>query len=198
MKKLLFIFICITLVFCVLCVNVFAETPGDTIDNEDVSKTDVITEEAPNEAIEQTVFTRIWEFVEGNIEIILTFVADGMVLVVAFFLTKGGKKLSAKLLGYISKNASEDTQEKLVNGFNELLEENATLQKEVEALRASVENANKKLVIVQKEAKAVLESMFNVWGNSKNLSQGLKDVVAARYADCVKAEAGQNEKEHNN
>ena len=110
-----------------------------------------------------------------------------MLLVIAFT-TKGGKKITTKLVGSISKCASEDTQTNVVNALNSIIQElnaehaeNAELKKMIALLKADLSN-------VHKETRAIFDAMLSVWGNSKNLPQGIKDLLTLTYSTCLKSE----------
>lgn len=181
MKKLIYIIMIFTLIFALCAVPVFAESESVEADEEEITE------------FEETVFTRLWEYFNDNFDMIMTFLADGVLLVVAFLVTKGGKGLATRMISTMAKGASEETQDKLVLGFNAMIEENAELKGKVEQLEALLAKTNEELVNVHRETKAVLESMFTVWTQSSNLPKCIKELVANNYANCIKAEGENNE-----
>jgi len=146
-----------------------------------------ITEEITEEE-SQNVFSRLWEYVDTYSEQIISYAVDILVLLVIAFTTKGGKKITTKLVGSISKCASEDTQTNVVNALNSIIQElnaehaeNAELKKMIALLKADLSN-------VHKETRAIFDAMLSVWGNSKNLPQGIKDLLTLTYSTCLKSE----------
>lgn len=185
MKKLIYIMMIFALIFALFSVSVFAESESAVTEGNEET-----------EEFEETVFTRLWEYFNDNFDMIMTFLADSVLLVVAFFVTKGGKGLATRMISTMAKGASEETQDKLVNGFNAMIEENAELKGKVEQLESLLSKVNDELVNVHKESKAVLESMFTVWTQSSNLPKCIKEIVASNYANCIKAE-GENDEGQN-
>ena len=136
----------------------------------------------------QNVFSRVWEYIDTYSEQIISYAVDILVVVVIAVTTKGGKKLTTKLVGSISKCASEDTQTNVVNALNSIIQElnaehaeNAELKKMIALLKTDLSN-------VHKETRAIFDAMLSVWGNSKNLPQGIKELLTLTYSTCLKSE----------
>lgn len=147
-----------------------------------------------------TVFSRVWEYVAENRDAVVAYLADGAVLAIALLVSRRAKALAVKLFGALSSSATESTQTELVAAFNALVEERnadaATVAEQGEELRALARElaaARRELEAVRAQTKATLDALFNVWGNSKNLPNGIKDLLAAIYAEGTRKAGAESE-----
>lgn len=170
MKKIIFVILCVLLMTSIFTVACFAATPETA------------------EASEESIFSRLWEYVDTYSAQIVSYAVDIFVIIVMAIIGKSGKKLSAKLIGSLSKCASADTQEDVVKALNTVIaelnaerEDNSELKKAVALLKTDLSN-------VHKETRAIFDAMLSVWGNSKNLPQGIKDILTLTYSNCLKSE----------
>ena len=138
--------------------------------------------------IPQSVFSRVWEYINTYSEQIISYTVDIFIVIVFAFIMKGSKKIKTQLIGSISKCASEDTQTNVVNALNSIIEElnieraeNADLMNTITLLKTDLSN-------VHKETRAIFDAMLSVWGNSKNLPQAIKDLLTLTYSSCLKSE----------
>lgn len=143
--------------------------------------------ELPQEQSE-TVFSRVWEYIDTYSEEIISYAADILVVIVIAFATKGGKKLTANLANSLSKCASENTQASVVNALNSMIQELNTERDENAELKNMITLLKTDLSNVHKETRAIFDAMLSVWGNSKNLPQGIKELLALKYSSCLKSE----------
>ncbi|MBE5757557.1 MAG: hypothetical protein E7345_01320 [Clostridiales bacterium] len=191
MKKKLFSFIaCIGLIFAFGVVlfrgnintNVALAASSEQVvvlaesNNEDSIET---TEENP------TFFGRIWEYVKSNYpEIITTITAAGVFLlttVLPKYLKKRIKNLDDKML------TNNSTQAEVIDVINLLIESYNKLEAKIDKYNKGEEDRNKAVSDTVKECRAILEILATVYANSKNLPQGVKDLVNLKYANVLKA-----------
>jgi hypothetical protein len=192
MKKLLVLFVLLA-VFS-LSVVVFAEDSGEEIDP--VTPEGVVVEE------NNTLASRVWDFVGDNKSALLVIVGDLSLIVAylrSYFKNKANNKDLMTALGNVYKSVSGTAQgQKTVSGAcNELVETLATVIKSsgvlTEAysiLNTTEESNNRRLTILEKQNQTILEILIAAYSGNKNLPQGIKDIISLKYADCLKVSGG--------
>lgn len=146
-----------------------------------------------------TLFTRIWEYVNANSTKIIGIAGDAAIFILAvFFNTKNNRK--AKTLAGDLMQTKSDTYQILngqgsvveaVNGmidaYNNLSEEYQKLKKSYDEYGATEGDRNRVVGALVAQNTAILEILTTVYVNSKNLPQGVKDLVNLKYANCLKS-----------
>ena len=160
--------------------SVSAETVVETEENisndQDVS--------VDNTEENHTFFGRVWEWVVANKTEIIS--ALGNIILVVLFLINfiNSKKKLAKITSGVLTTSSSQADvvtvvNKLIDGYNKL--------EDITTKYANTEDEKYKAVaksIVQ--TKAILEILITVYANSKNIPQGVKDLINLKYADALK------------
>lgn len=149
--------------------------------------------------VEQNIFTRIFEFVQQQKELIIDAVSLLILGGFAVVERRARKKTGVGLTGALSQifrgtSAVSDSQNAVVGAMNGLLsdnektrESNESLRQELEQLKTAEEAKDKVVGALAVQMNAVLEILTSVYVNSKNLPQGVKDIVNLRYAKCLSA-----------
>ena len=189
-KKLLFrCVLCAVLVF-VLCVTVCLIAAGSPAvahaEELPQEETEIVQEVPEGDNVpegEPTFFGRIWEWVQANVAEILTVVGD--IVLVGFLIAqkvKQKKKLAAIGADVLTVKDgvtnTETSQRNVVSVTNELIEGYNRFEKALERYKT--------MIAAFAQTKAILEIMTTVYANSKNIPQGVKDLVNLKYADVLK------------
>ena len=140
---------------------------------------------------EPTFFGRIWEWVQANVAEILTVVGD--IVLVGFLIAqkvKQKKKLAAIGADVLTVKDgvtnTETSQRNVVSVTNELIEGYNRFEKALNNFDATEQERYKTMIAAFAQTKAILEIMTTVYANSKNIPQGVKDLVNLKYADVLK------------
>lgn len=153
-----------------------------------------------------TIFTRMWEFVEKNKTEVVSAIGSGLVLIVNAVVktanSKENKKLSERLntiqgdtQGTIKAQTSIiDVINQMISGYNEMKESNADLRSGYENMKTAYEinatredDRNRLIGAVMVQNTALLEILSSVYVHNKNLPQGVKDLIILKYANAMKA-----------
>lgn len=197
-KKLLFrCVLCAVLVF-VLCVTVCLIAAGSPAvahaEELPQEETEIVQEVPEGDNVpegEPTFFGRIWEWMQANVAEILTVVGD--IVLVGFLIAqkvKQKKKLAAIGADIITVkddvSSTVSSQKSVVNVTNELIEGYNRFEKALNNFDATEQERYKTMLAAFAQTKAILEILTTVYANSKNIPQGVKDLVNLKYADVLK------------
>lgn len=80
-----------------------------------------------------------------------------------------------------------DRMNDLIDEFNKLSDEYKALKASYDAYGATEDDRNRVVGALVAQTTAVLEILTTVYVNSKNLPQGVKDIVSLKYANCLKS-----------
>lgn len=151
-----------------------------------------VVDEAPVEPAEDpTFFDRVWEFIVGHAAEILTVI--GNVILIAYMIAKNVK--SKKKLIELGTNiitvkddvaSTVSSQKSVVSVTNELIEGYNRFEKALNNFDATENERYKTMLAAFAQTKAILEILTTVYANSKNIPQGVKDLVNLKYADVLK------------
>lgn len=178
-----------------LCVFILMSVFGTVCLATESEVAEATTEES---AVENTFFTRIWEFVTKYKGEVLSIAGDtGIVTVVLYVLFRflGFKKAAGKDMEKVKelsettvKNQTDiiDVVNKLIESYNLLADEHEKLKATYEKYETEEAERNKAISVMTLELNALLEIISSVYVNSK-LPQGTKDMVAVKYSKCLKA-----------
>ena len=174
-------------------VETIEELPEEAEETEMTSE-----EESEEESIYEALFNRLWEYIEENKTEVVGVLGDALLFVFAFFLKSAMSKTdkNTKLeINDIKDKVSRTLggQNGVVGVVNNLIDSYNTLQKEYAALKESydkygeLEDKRNRLVgALVAQNTALMEIITTVYANSKNLPQGVKDIVHIKYANCLK------------
>lgn len=142
-------------------------------------------------ADESTFFDRIWEWVTANAAGILTVLGD-IILVACLIAQRVKQKKKLVELGTNIITVKDDiantvsSQKSVVNVTNELIEGYNKFEKALNNFDATEKERYRTMLAAFAQTKAILEILTTVYANSKNIPQGVKDLVNLKYADVLK------------
>lgn len=188
---------------CVLFVGMFlmgtltcyaTDTEGDLVDeplSESVTE-NAIAETNGSGFSWQMFFSRVWEFaVENKTELLgaagntLVFV---MTLVVKVSNGSRMKDITSDLqIVKADAGGTASSQSSVVSAMNGLIGGYNQMYESYEKYGQTEEDRNKLIGAVMVQNTAILEILSTVYVNSKNMPQGVKDLVNLKYANCLKA-----------
>lgn len=189
MKKIVFTIIsAILMLTLIFSVSVFA-TGEESATEGHQGPSNVVTDE--NEEGEVTFLDRMWDALTSEKNGILDRVLNIIILVAFAVLGKIIATLKSKVSGDILKlgeKSSERAQTQnnfnnsIIKGFNTLVAELSKLEQKLDGVIQD-ESAVASLLTVDM---TLLEILTTIYPNSKNLPQGVKDIVEVKYANCLK------------
>lgn len=202
-KRLFFRYVlCAALALLLVGVICFIGTgTASVVHAEELSQdgTEIVQEEqeeqaepAPVEPVEEpTFFGRVWEWVMANAAEILTVLGD-IVLVACLIAQRVKQKKKLVELGTNIITVKDDvantvsSQKNVVSVTNELIEGYNKFEKALNNFDATENERYKTMLAAFAQTKAILEILTTVYANSKNIPQGVKDLVNLKYADVLK------------
>ena len=157
-----------------------------------------IPEEPEGESGYHTVFTRVWDFVTTYSGETLSVIGSAMLLILNLILKHSSSKVSKETketLEGIKGEVAETLggQNSVVDGVNDMIDGYNGLSQRYDAMKTSYDQygalegeRNRVVGAVFATNAAILEILTTVYVNSKNLPQGVKDLVNLKYANCLK------------
>lgn len=196
MKKKLALILCVILgVMCAGRVIHLAVNATDI--------TDAVTNPLETESVEtgpisdgetdfNTIYTRLWEYCNANRTELLGLVGDALIFVLAVFIKiKNDQKTKAITsdLAVVKSDASgtHTSQNSVVGAVNSMIDGYNSMRETYERYEGLEDDRNKLIGAVFVQNTAILEILTTVYANSKNMPQGVKDLVNLKYANCLKA-----------
>ena len=165
--------------------------------------------EASNEVKEteyNTIFTRLWEFVEDNKTEVVSAAGSALIIVVSGIVkninSKENKKLEELIASVLTNtNGTTKAQGSIISVINEMIAGNNVMaegygnmlqgytgMKEAYEKYESVEDDRNRLIgAVMVQNTVILEILYAVFVHNKNLPQGVKDLVVLQYANGQKS-----------
>lgn len=159
-------------------------------ESSETEKTEEIPE-AESEVENNTIFSRVYEWVERYKTEIITAVGD-VILVIMLILEKVKSKKATTAIGSqllsIGKGVTntETSQNNVVGVTNELIAGYNKFEQTINTFDAKEDERYKTALAAYAYSKAILEILTTVYANSKNIPQGVKDLVNLKYADVLK------------
>lgn len=170
----------IALMVCLIGVGVFAE--GEAV--EEAPVTEAAPEVAPDPVPEKNFFDNVYVFAIKHRNTILEIVTLGFLLLLRHKTNKVSNDIRDTRVG----NASViDSQGGVVGAVNTMIEGYNGFKSDFEKLKNDEAKRDNQLAAVVVTNTAILEIMSRVFPNSKQLPQGVKDVVNITYANAIKA-----------
>ncbi len=216
-KRLFAALACIILVLTMVCtvpVVAFAEeaVPGETVSTETESGDELVTEPAESETPAEpsepapegestyhTLFTRIWEYVNANSTEVIGMAGDIAIFILAIFVKLRNDKKTKSIAKDLATVKTETTQtlggqdsvvevvNNLIEAYNGLSADYQKLKESYDTYGATEGDRNRVVGALVAQNTAILEILTTVYVNSKNLPQGVKDLVNLKYANCLKS-----------
>lgn len=185
MKKRILIFICIISItlFCIGPFACYASEAG----NPSATGSDIFTLD-----FWMAFGNRLWEYCIQNKTIVLGAIGDAIIVfiyVIAKIRSKKRNKDFNLEWAEVRQNTSGTaaSQTSVVNAVNSMIEGYNGMQNTYEKNQGTEESRNKLIGAVMVQNTAILEMLSTVYVNSKNLPQGVKDIITLKYAKCQKA-----------
>jgi uncharacterized protein YxeA len=214
MKKI-FSTVVIMLVTLIFCVNIFATETTQTDINfvetsfVEVENTEVYTEgykevytavdETTGESLSEgtismlgAYFSRIGEYIVTHKQELLTACGDAILVVVALFIRAIMGKKTAKIEETVNSieeyaKATNGSQGSVVGAVNGMIDGYNALKKSYDKYGETEDDRNRVIGVLVAQNTAILEILVAVYPHSKNLPQGVKDLVMLQYANYLKA-----------
>lgn len=211
-KRILLILACVisVIMLCVIPLTCFAaeasetETLTEEIPTEDTAE---IEENAPEDApadapsetpapstnsTTHTIFTRIWEYCVENKTEMLGLAGDAVIFILAIFVKLRNDKRTKHIesdLQIVKGDASgtASSQNSVVSAVNNMIVGYNGMRESYEKYESTETDRNRLVGAVMVQNTALLEILTTVYVNSKNLPQGVKDLINLKYANCQKA-----------
>ena len=138
-----------------------------------------------------TIYTRLWEYCNENRTELLGILGDALIFLLALLIkVKNDKKTNAitNSLEMVRKDASgtHHSQGSVVGAVNTMIDGYNEMRLSYEKYEGVEDDRNKLIGAVFVQNTALLEILATVYQNSKNLPQGVKDLINLKYANCLK------------
>lgn len=178
----------LALIICAIICVFAVGTPYTANAEEETDGNTEVVQEIPDEP---TFFGRIWEWVSENKAEILTVIGD-IILVVFLIVQRVKQKKKLVDLGSDILTVKNDvsstatSQQSVVGVTNELIAGYNKFEKAINNFDETENERYKTMLAAFAYSKAILEVLTTVYANSKNIPQGVKDLVNLKYADVLK------------
>lgn len=141
---------------------------------------------------EHTLFTRVWEYCVENRTEMLGLAGDAIIFILAIFLKLRNDKRTKHIesdLQIVKGDASgtASAQSSVVEAVNGMIDGYNNMCNSYEKYEHTEDDRNRLVGAVMVQNTALLEILTTVYVNSKNLPQGVKDLINLKYANCQKA-----------
>ena len=209
MKKI-FSTIVVLMLALTLCVNMGAtettvaesgfvqeETLFEEIESEIVIEdiTEEVDEKVPEILPEDeyhTLFTRLWEYCVTYKTELVGVLGDIAIFVLALFIKLRNDKRAATMARDIvnikgDTSGTSKSQASVVGVVNEMVDGYNALKMSYDKYGETEDDRNRVVGALVAQNTAILEILTTVYANSKNLPQGVKDLVTLKYANCLKS-----------
>ncbi len=173
MKRILFLLITVTVLMLMTSVTCFATEVAD----------------APEQ---HTVFTRVWEYVLRYKTELLTAAGDGLILIGLLITRKIFKNKTNDIsqdLKAVKSDASgtKQQQSSVVGAINGLIDGYNEMRQSYNQYENTEDDRNKLVGALVIQNTAILEMMHTIYANSRNVPQGVKDIITLKYANTLKS-----------
>lgn len=200
------------MMFCIFPITVKAEEVGaesSKVAEADISASDEAVVETPasqapeysdgEKSTYHTLFTRVWEFVTTYSGETLSVIGSVILLILNLILKHSSSKMSKetreeleKIKGGVKEtlggqDSVVDVTNRMIDGYNGLSERYDAMKETYDRYGAMEGERNRIVGAVLATNSAVLEILTTVYANSRNLPQGVKDLVNLKYANCLKS-----------
>ena len=188
-RRTLFALICVLFAVMFLMGTLTCYATGAEDDSVDEPSSAAITE---SDFSWQTLFSRVWEFAVENKTEVLGAAGNALLFCMTLLMKRSNgiqmqdiksdlKIVKADAGGTASSQVSVvSAMNGLIGGYNQMYES-------YEKYGQTEEDRNKLIGAVMVQNTTILEILSTVYVNSKNMPQGVKDLVNLKYANCLKA-----------
>ena len=136
------------------------------------------------EPVESTLFDRVWDWIIAHRNTILEIIT----LICLMLLRKKTNKVNTSVEANTSGNATViESNNGMVGVMNTMIEGYNKFKEDTDNNKAAEERRDKQIAALTVAVMANLEILSRVYPNSKNLPQGVKDVVNMTYANAMNA-----------
>lgn len=208
MKKRILLILACTISVIMLCASPLtcfaaeatdAEAPTDEIVTEGSAEIEDAPVDAPAETpapststAPHTIFTRVWEYCVANKTEVLGLAGDAVIFILAIFVKLRNDKRTKHIesdLQIVKGDASgtASSQTSVVSAVNNMIIGYNGMRESYEKYENTETDRNRLVGAVMVQNTALLEILTTVYVNSKNLPQGVKDLINLKYANCQKA-----------
>jgi hypothetical protein len=197
MKKIFITIFCLITLLACLTIPCLAAEGEELPELSTGSTTDVTAEISASEEY-NTIFTRLWEFIE-NYKVEIFIVVGDAILAIMFIcsMRKNDKRAkdiadnSNRQLNVVrvlegNQNNVVEVINNLIDSYNNMAARYAEFTAACEKYGATEEDRNKVIGALVTEAGTVLDILSTVYVHNKVLPQGTKDLVNIKYASCLK------------
>lgn len=166
-----------------------AEIEADS--SENITPEEIPEAEPEPEVENHTIFSRMYEWVTEHKTEIITAVGD-VILVIMLIIEKAKSKKSYTAIGSqllsIGKGVynTETSQNNVVGVTNELIAGYNKFEQTLNSFDEKEDERQKTAMAAYIQTRAILKILVTVYANSKNVPQGVKDLVNLEYADVLK------------
>ena len=155
-------------------------------------------EDSGGESTYHTLFTRVWEFVSTYSGETLSVIGSIVLLILNLILKHSSSKMSKEtkeklenIKGEVEETLGSQTSvvkvvNDMIDGYNGLSNNYKDMKEAYDQYGAMEGERNRVVGAVLATNAAILEILTTVYVNSKNLPQGVKDLVNLKYANCLK------------
>lgn len=181
MKKILYVILCMMLVFSIGAVVCSAEEPTAEQGADEEAYEASVEEET------ETVFTRLWEWLMENKGTILSIAGEGVLL---FMMLKNWVKQkgigSALDTVRLTTSTTVNGQSAVVKKMDEMISEFNENKQMSEKLKDAEEHIEAMVGTVSEMMISLFEMMTMIHTQNRNLPQGTKDRVTQIFSSCMK------------
>lgn len=131
-----------------------------------------------------TFLSRVWEFVETHYPEIASTIGSVITLILLIVYNVKSKKKLLNIDTTVLKQLG--TQSDIVEVVNGLIQGYNTLEEKLSSYSETEDERYKAVGAMVAQTKAILEILTTVYANSKNIPQGVKDLVNLKYANVLK------------
>lgn len=169
MKRVFFVMAVVVMLIACLCVTAYA-IDGST----------------------DTVFSRLAEFANEHREVLTTVFAFATLIVTSLIEASKSRKKSKEISDDVKvvlngTSTVANSQGGVIGAVNELIGGYNGLKEAYEKNEGAEDDRNKLIGALMVQTTTILEILTSVYANSKNLPQGVKDLVNLKYAHCLQS-----------
>ena len=140
----------------------------------------------------QMFYSRIWEFANKNRSDLLSLAGSAAIAIFTLIAKRSSDKKSSAIsreLQFVKNDASSmsASQGSVINTVNNMIDGYNEMRLSYEKYEGVEDDRNKLIGAVFVQNTAILEILTTVYVNSKNMPQGVKDLVNLKYAKCLKS-----------
>ncbi len=140
--------------------------------------------ETDNKEATHTFLSRVWEFIEKYYPEIAATIGNVIVMIMLIVYNVKSKKKLFNIDTTVLKQS--ETQSDIVEVVNGLIQGYNNLEAKLSKYNATEDDRYIAVGAMVTQTKAILEILTTVYANSKNIPQGVKDLVNLKYANALK------------